>query len=347
MTTHTHRAPPPIGGFFESHRDQGGARGPSVLDAWTDGRPYAAFVSARAAFMALAALHPQATIWLPAFVCADLAIGELLPRTRFYPVRDGFAADLAPVDAGAAPGDVVVLVAYFGWPPGGPCRAFAERRRDLVIVEDRAQALGPGLLSLGGYELYSPRKLLGVADGGILVSAHGASLPSPPGTIPDNEALWRAPDQRAADPTGADNAHWHAANQAKEAAMSAHPLAITGRSLAILRRTPLERLAAPRLANWRRLDTRLRGWSALASDPPAPPLGYVLRLDPERRRAVRDALHAERIFAAVHWPRIAAPEAAFPREAAWTRELITLPCDHRYGPGEMDRIAGCVEATLA
>lgn len=345
--SHQDRPKRPIGGFFESHPDADGAPRLGVLDAWTGGRPHAAFASARAGFAALAALHPRAAIWLPAFVCPDLAAAGLLPRSRFYPVREGFVPDLAPVETAASAGDIVVLVAHFGLSPAGPARAFAERRRDLVIVEDRAQALGPGLPALGGYELYSPRKLMGVADGGILVSPDAAPLPPRPATAADGDALWRAPDLRAADPTGADNATWHAANQIKEAAMSAAPQAITGRSLAILRGADLQGLAAARLANWRRLDARLGAWSALASNPPTPPLGYVLRLDPRRRDALRAALHAERIFAAVHWPRIAAPEEDFPREVAWTRELITLPCDHRYGPAEMDRIADCVEAALA
>jgi hypothetical protein len=48
----------------------------------------------------------------------------------------------------------------------------------------------------------------------------------------------------------------------------------------------------------------------------------------------------------VHWPQIAAPEADFGREHAWTRELVTLPCDHRYGRPQMQRIAECVAQVL-
>ena len=123
--------------------------------------------------------------------------------------------------------------------------------------------------------------------------------------------------------------------------------AMTAESAAILSGTALESLAAPRLGNWRALDARLRRWSALPFDPSAPPLGYVLRLDPERRERVLRGLHGQRIFAAVHWPRIAGPGRSFPREAQWARELVTLPCDHRYGEAEMARIADGVLALLA
>jgi hypothetical protein len=327
----------PIGGFFERHEPDGAS--PTVLDAWTGGRPYGAFVNARSAFAALVAQSPAATVWLPAFLCADLMSKAFAARVRLYPVLEGFTPGLAPVEAEAKPGDIVLLAGAFGLP-----LAATPRRDDLVLVEDRAQALdaGPAV----GWALYSPRKLLGVADGGLLVSPH-AETPAPqPDATPDAEALWRAPDLRAADPLGRDNAAWHSANQAKEAAMAATGQRMTDRSRAILAQTSLESLTAPRRANWRRLDAGLSRWSALPETPGAPPLGYVLRLPPHQRDALLRGLHAQRIFAAVHWPRIVAPPEAFPRETAWTRELVTLPCDHRYGPGEMDRIADAATAVL-
>jgi hypothetical protein len=328
----------PIGGFFEAFEPPAATVGLSLLDAWTAGRPFAAFVTARAAFAALAARVPDAALWLPAFICADLVGEALRPRARFYPVQDGFIPHLAPVGCEARPGDVILAVAHFGLPVAESVRAFAESRRDLVFVEDRAQALGPGLGELGGWTLYSPRKLLGVADGGLLVAPSAHHQPPQPTTAPDSEALWRAPLLRRDDPMGRANTIWHAANQAKEGALDARPAAMTARTRAILATTDWASLAAPRMANWRRLDAGLARWSALPAAPSAPPLGYVLRLDPDQRTRLLSRLHAERIFAAVHWPQIAAPARDYPREARWTRELVTLPCDHRYGPHEMDRI---------
>ena len=272
----------------------------------------------------------------------DLLDGLAADSVRFYPVGAGFEPDLSGVEAQARPGDLVLLVAYFGLPVSPSARQFARRRRDLRIVEDRAQALGPGLPACGGYVLYSPRKLLGVADGGVLVAPDSASPLPHPTDVADAETLWRAARLRQADPTGLDNARWHAANQGRERAMGAAPDAITPLSLSILSAASIAELASARLENWRALDARLHAWSALPPSPQTPPLGYVLRLPPAVRDELLAALHAQRIFAAVHWPRIAAPEAAFPTEAAWTRELLTLPCDHRYGAAQMQRIADLV-----
>ena len=337
--------PAPIGGFFETHTPDGAAAGASVLEAWTAGRPYAAFVSARAAFAALVENFPGADVWLPAYICRDLAAAAPADRLRFYGVREGFEPDLAPVLAQARRGDLILSVAHFGQPLGDAPRAALARRPELQIVEDRAQALDAGPSPAGAWTLFSPRKLLGVADGGLLVGPPGARVPQPTGPA-DADALWVAPAMRRDDPAGRRNSLWHAANQAKEAAMSAAPQAMTAQSLEILAHTSLSGLSARRLANWRRLDARLRPWSALRQPPDSPPLGYVLRLAPEARARLLNGLHAARVFAAVHWPTIAAPAADFPREAAWTAELATLPCDHRYGPVEMDRIAGIAQGLL-
>lgn len=316
-----------------------------MLGAWTAGRPCVAFVNARSAFAALAALFPRAGVWLPAFVCDDLAQPAYAGRTRFYPVGEGFEPDLGRVVAEAARGDIVLVVAYFGLPVSAGARQALARRPDLRVVEDRAQALGPGDAG-AGWRLHSPRKLLGVADGGLLVAGDQGELPPGPARTPDSEALWRAARLRADDPGGLRNAGWHAANQAKEAAMTVGSEAMTELSHSILATTSLASLAGPRLANWRALDADLRAWSALPGDPPAPPLGYVLRLAPDLRDRVLRGLHARRIFAATHWPSIAGPAEDFPREARWTRELITLPCDHRYGIRDMARIAAAVKALV-
>lgn len=337
----------PIGGFFERHDPDDGAGGTSVLEVWTGDRVWAGFVNARSAFAALVGSLPGVTVWLPAFVCSDLVDPSFAERVRFYPVGEGFVPDLARVEAGMAAGDLVLVVACFGQPVAEGVEAFARRRPDLRIVEDRAQALDPGPAADDRWVLYSPRKLLGVADGGLLVAPVGDSALPQPSATADSAALWRAPDLRHDDPEGRDNTVWYAANREKEAAMVVTAEAMTERSLSILSQTSLASLAGPRLANWHVLDRRLRRWSALPGEAKVPPPGYVIRLESEVRDRVLQGLHAARIFAAVHWPEIAAPAADFPREHGWTRELITLPCDHRYGTAEMARVADRVEALLA
>jgi len=336
----------PVGGFFERHMPGAPVDGPGVLEVWTGGRPYAAFVNARSAFAALVAQLAPPTVWLPAWLCRDLVQPAWADRVRFYRVGEGFVPDLTGVKTDARPGDLLLVLAAFGLPVDAATRALIADRTDLHVVEDRAQALDPGVETRAGWTLYSPRKLLGVADGGVLVAGHAdAALPRPT-TAADAGALWGASDLRAADTRGGDNALWHAANQCKEAGMAVSTEAMTPDSLALLTTTPLAGLTVPRLRNWRTLDQRLASWSALPADPGAAPLGYVLDLEPETRDRLRRHLNAARVFAAVHWPDLASPPAAFPREHGWTRRLLTLPCDHRYGEAEMAAVADLVGEAL-
>jgi dTDP-4-amino-4,6-dideoxygalactose transaminase len=66
----------------------------------------------------------------------------------------------------------------------------------------------------------------------------------------------------------------------------------------------------------------------------------------DRRDAVLNGLHAESIFAPVHWRNPPSPREEFPEEHDLSEELISLPCDHRYGKEEMHRIAGVVQRLM-
>src|SRR5207302_4980229 len=92
-------------------------------------------------------------------------------KIRFYHVGRDLEADVSKLNREAVPGDLVVGVDYFGYPVGSALRGLSTTRGDLFFVEDRAQALAPSGDFWGDWCLYSPRKLLGVADGGILVAA--------------------------------------------------------------------------------------------------------------------------------------------------------------------------------
>lgn len=338
----------PVGGFFERHPTTAPGIGPSLLEAWTAGRPHAAFVNARSAFAALIVQLQPRTIWLPAFLCPAMVSPVWAERVRFYGIEAGFIPDLSRVETEARPGDLLLVIATFGQPMGLEVEAAIARRPDLHVVEDRAQALGAGSAAEGRWLLYSPRKLLGVADGGLLVAPDAAAiLPrAEPINAAHAEALWRAPNLRATDPDGLENSLWHAANQGKEAAMTVSRASISPESLAILQRVGMTELAEPRRRNWRALDARLRPWSALAAEPPAPPLGYLLDLEPEVRDRLRASLSTANVFAAVHWPQLASPADDFPREHGWTRRLLTLPCDHRYEQADMARIADLLVEAL-
>lgn len=143
-----------------------------------------------------------ATVWIPSYFC-DEALGPirgLKAVLRFYPVREDLSPDWEALegwlrDEGEAP-QVFVLVHYFGFPNRTEeARLYCERHR-MALVEDAAHVLLPSQgMGLGDALAFSPRKLLAVPSGGILVISRelAAQLVDDPADGPVSETLgWLA-----------------------------------------------------------------------------------------------------------------------------------------------------------
>jgi hypothetical protein len=160
----------PIGGFIGLELPLV-ERADSVLALWTSGRSWwAGFANARSALAYLLRRTASRRLWLPAYYCPHTA-SSLAPTIpiQFYPVVDDLGAPPPMLDDALRTGDAVVFVCYFGTGPGA---AWDDLRRDhptLLWIEDRAQALWPSARPATQWVLYSPRKVLGVPDGGILL----------------------------------------------------------------------------------------------------------------------------------------------------------------------------------
>jgi hypothetical protein len=337
---------PPIGGFFGLHEPEFCTVEKSILWRWTTGRPFAAFASARSALDGLIEMTAPRRIWLPAYICEGLIVAAWRDRVRFYRLA-GLEPHVAGLDSAAGTGDMVLAVDFFGFPPQDEFRRFAHRRTDLLFVENRAQALDPGIKPWGDWTLYSPRKLVGVADGGILVAERPGRTVPQPSERPDAVALWSAPLLRYEDIAEEHNQTWHEAHQAKKARMHADRTAMTRLSTWILSHTPIDLLAEKRRRNWLALRKHLGRWLSHSDDREAVPFGYLIKVPSEQRAAILRGLYADRIFAAVHYPTLPSPADEFPAEHELRRQLITLPCDHRYDENAMLAVAKRVLGLMA
>jgi dTDP-4-amino-4,6-dideoxygalactose transaminase len=136
----------------------------------------------------------QVTIWLPAYFCNEaLDPVRLLPAIlKFYPIREDLTPDWAVLEALVVRAQcpaVFVLVHYFGFPNAPKeARAFCDRH-GMVLLEDAAHMLMPTAgVGSGDLMIFSPRKLLAVPSGGVLVASAEleASLDTPAG----DDARW-------------------------------------------------------------------------------------------------------------------------------------------------------------
>lgn len=311
----------------------------SVWDRWVAGFAHvASFRTARAAMAALLRARSIERLWLPSYLCrtAVPAVGEV----RWYPVAATLEPDAAALAAGLRPGDGVMVVDYFGRSPGPSLIEVARGRRDVLWIEDRAQALAPDRPPFGDVVLYSPRKLFGVADGGLLL-AH-SPLPAPE-AAPDPPKLWAANDARAADPDGRAPETWFPAFRAREAAFTAAPEPMSRRTLEVLHAIEMKPEAAARRANWAALAGPLHAYALFTDrEPGFAPLAFPILVDDAGEVAAR--LAAQLIWCARHWSDLPSCAERFPEAHDLAARCLSLPLDPRYGPADMARLAQAVQA---
>ena len=321
----------------------------SVAERWRAGAAaWHGFRNGRSALAlgACAAFAPIRRLWMPAFACRALEEGAqaalqagLAGECAVYPLRpDGpLEADPAFLARHVAPGDAVLVIAYFGAPPGPALRDLAARRPDVIWIEDRAQALWPGP-AWGDALLYSPRKLLGVPDGGYLhLSPQGAARArtlqaEPPSPIPPSPwpALRRFEDESA-------RAEWFPPYRAAEARARVGPGAPSRMTGALLARQDFGAIAACRRANHALLASLVPAhFQLLLALDGGVPLGLPLLLPDAAATAARMAEAA--IFCPVLWPEPSDPGPCA-RARALAGRVLLLPVDQRYGPEEMERVA--------
>jgi len=115
-------------------------------------------------------------VWLPDYFCNEALdpIRQLPVLLRFYPIREDLTPNWPTVEQWAESelgSQVFILVHYFGFPNATKeARDFCNRH-GMMLLEDAAHVLLPGSsVGLGDLMVFSPRKLLAVPSGGILVS---------------------------------------------------------------------------------------------------------------------------------------------------------------------------------
>jgi hypothetical protein len=330
----------PIGSFFALGMIDIPATADSIWNIWCrDGAAAITAWTARAALTRLIQATAPARVWLPAYSCPEVAsvAGAAL---RFFPVDEDLSPKVGFLRRHLRAGDLIIATDYFGWPPSGEFQRFAAETPDIIWVEDRAHCLFTDDPPWATWILYSPRKVVGVADGGILVSRDGADGKI---AVEQNvDASLALPElMRFEDTAEMNNEAWYKVFKAREARFSAEPRPMSRMTAALLRRIPLAPLVEARRRNYRFLAERLgafAAWPRRASA--AAPFGLAIKV--EDGAALGAALAEERLFCTRHWPVLAADPGEFAWEHEMARRLVTLPCDHRYDERALSRLVEAV-----
>lgn len=336
---------PFIGGFFGLDIGNISPETPSVMEEWRKKTKDAQFFrNARAALAHLLISKKPAKLWLPAYICADILQAPQKTKTAvdFFPSDPVNGIDLAFLQDRIRPGDAVLTVGYGGHPPATALRSFVGKHRDIIWIEDRCQSLQnhkPG----GDYLIYSPRKILGVPDGGLLLGVREALEPPlyDQETHEDRMRFMYPALARYEDWEGDRREEWYTAYKNAEKAMSADLRPMTSLTAFMLQNIPYAPLADARKKNAAWLAHRLKTLKNIQVLPLAD-VPFCVTIITEDAGNLAQHLSGKGIFCARHWPCLASPAENWPAQWDLAQKLLSIPCDHRYGIANMEKIYGCL-----
>jgi dTDP-4-amino-4,6-dideoxygalactose transaminase len=303
--------------------------------------------NARSGIFLLCKLLSPPTVWMPSYLCGAMLqpVEMTQTRSRFYGVSYDLTVPHREWLKGVQRGDLVVVIDYFGF-PADPYVAERAKEVGALILEDACQALLTSEVGqLSDFVIFSPRKFLGVPEGGILALNRSSALdrvnlePPPPEwwlkTL--NTNIMR----REFDLYGGDR-RWFTLFQETEgdSPVGYYSMSELSRTL-LLYAFDYPTIAQRRVSNYQVLANEL-GEFALFPQVPADvvPLGFPIRL--KNRDEVRQRLFDHQIYPPVHWVIQGIVPDEFKESHQLAANIMTLPCDQRYDSDDMARMARLV-----
>jgi hypothetical protein len=311
-------SPEAIGGFFELEL-------PCVVQRFEPG--VVLLNSARSAFEYVLLAAQPSLVHLPKFTC-DVML-EPLQRTgtryAFYEINDSLEV---AGEVSLRSGEMLVYTNYFGI-KDAYCNVLAARLGSQLVL-DCSQALFYAVPPQV-HGIYSPRKFVGVPDGGLLVSPLRLA-----GELPRDTSADRFDHLVARLDVGPEAAY--ARFKANDAALSrAGMMRMPASTERLLGAIDLAQVRAARRRNFLALHEALGPANGLTVDPASAdgPMVYPFR---SASPGLRERLGDERVFVATYWPNVFTWCSEDEVEWRLAAELLPLPIDQRYGSAEMVRI---------
>jgi len=308
----------------------------------SDGRTIMLLNARSGIWLLIGQLSPSQT-WLPSYLCPSVLQGVNPHRTRvrFYPVDYDLRISTKTWIDEVRAGDLVVLIDYFGFPCDRECARLA-RERGARVVEDACQALLSGGVGLhADFVLFSPRKFLGVPDGGVLILKSGADMPDVPLASPpvtwSLKALEIAILRREFDRYGGSRRWFELSREDKrDCPVGAYAMSELSHDL-LVHGFDYQAIARRRRQNYSFLADELSEVALFPDLPPeVVPLGFPIRV--AERERIRNALFDAGIFPPVHWEIRGCVPEGFRESHRLSEEIMTLLCDQRYDQEDLCRM---------
>lgn len=311
-----------IGGYFSL--ELGGGNGLPLF------KSAIGYQSARSAMAAALIVANPKTVWVPYFICG--VVNDMLHsigiNVRHYPLTENFGV---PFDLELGAFDLLICADYFGMCGSKVNTAIEHYGAQRVLVDASQSLYFPPYAE--STVVFSPRKFVGVPDGGLLFSPRKLP-PLLPADETGSEFRSRHLLTRA---SGQVQAGFLEFQEAEKSLIGCGPYAMSTMTQTLLGTIDFNGIAVRRRANYKVLAAGLsaNGFQTMALPPSAVPLCFpILDLNAD---VLRLQLASQRIFTPAYWPDASIP--ACDRVGALLRDrTLYLPCDQRYGTYEMQKI---------
>lgn len=332
------------GGFFELAIEDIPEVSGNIWDAWTHNQEYARFFNLRSALFRYLWQHGVSTVWLPAYSppLLEMDRNKCQFTRKFYRISQELTPHMDFIK-NVQPGEAVLTIRYLGRPlPREFCEALG-MRKDIVWVEDMAQCLTGTPDPQASAAIYSPRKLLGVPDGGLLVGndvhKYEDWLSAPEEGVMAERMRMLSGKYEFPDTYGGNSANLSWQKNELENHLSRSRM--SRETEALLKRVPLEYISEKRKNNWAALYSKLADyclWNLPRPDfapfafPFLVPRGYPAEI-------LHTMLARQEMFCQRMWYPLPLQKNQFPIEQNLSERLVLLPCDQRFTPDDMLKIA--------
>lgn len=319
----------PIGGYFElelPHKHKTFLHSDGVL--LNSGRHSLEYI--------LRSLGDVKRLWIPYFTCDVVIqpINLLQVPYSYYHINANLTIAKKIV---LAEGDYILYTNYYGI-MDAYCNSLALIYGHHLII-DNAQALYAEPID-GINSFYSPRKFMGVPDGGIAYTNNVYN-----GYLPKDISYDRCSHllkRHDLDPLVGYQDFRDNANKITESSMAE----MSNLTEALISSIDYDAIREQRLSNFKYLHKHLSSFNGLqlpALDTITCPLVYPFYAkDPE----LKALLISNQVYVATYWPNVL--EWCTPEDIEYelTTHIIAIPVDQRYGKEDMDRICTIIKANF-
>lgn len=269
---------------------------------------------------------------MPEYNCSTLipAVQRTQAEIHWYRVDELYPQ----IDESMFEGDrtAILIVNYFGL-RGDLLKRFEDYTES--IIWDFSQAFFCKRPSDGHTVFYSPRKFLGIPDGGIL---YGPGFSQITTSLPRSQAYNKVTHLVKRIDTGAESGYLDFKN-ASRALAEEGLMSMSNFSQTLLTSIDLDKEAVTRLSNYRILHRSFKNINKLylCDEPSEAPLVYPLLLDSKKSANIRQYLLKNKVYLVKYWP-FDGLDFLTEGTRMLSDALLPLPIDQRYGFKEMQKI---------